>query len=236
MDTRRLLPLALAVVGLFGMKGVADWLRHLVPRGTLVAHEPEFTLRLRFGPRSPRRRIVIGRRGQATLAARTYLLEGWSARMPDAQGRTWEIERAPGEPARVVTVLPDRETRLPLAAPIEPELVIDQLGGEVGFRLRLKGAGGETLAPARVDGRPLPPPILRIEDAHGRVGARLRFDDTCGAGCAQSWRPPPGLAQPFRAVPELDLGPFAVKAAAFRFRLATPAGSLPTAATDSGSR
>ena len=55
--------------------------------------------------------------------------------------------------------------------------------------------------------------------ARGRMVGRLRFDNTCGAGCVQVWQPPPHLVQPLRAVPEVDLGPFRFEAAAFRFRL-----------------
>jgi peroxiredoxin len=43
------------------------------------------------------------------------------------------------------------------------------------------------------------------------------------------WRPPAGLIQPLRAIPEADLGPFPVAPAAFRFRLANRS-ALPTPA------
>ena len=139
--------------------------------------------------------------------------------MRDARGRTWEIERAPGEPARLITLHPHRIIPLPLATPVEPELVVEQSGRDVSFRLRFKGAGGETCGEVRVDGRRALPPALRIEDARGRTVGRLRFEDTCGAGCAQVWRPPTGLPQPLQAIPEADLGPFRLARAAFRFRL-----------------
>jgi hypothetical protein len=216
---RRWLPVVLVLFAVLGMKLLAVWLRDRVPRGTLVAEEPEYTLRLRFGPTSARRRVAEGHGGRVTMLARSYLLEGWSARMRDSQGHTWEVERASGEPARVLEVPPHEETRLPLATPVEPALVIEQSGREVLFHLRLKGAGDETLGAVRVNGEPVPPPTLRLEDAHGHRVARLRFEDTCGGGCVQGWRPPLGLAQPLRAIPEADLGPFRVQPAAFQFCL-----------------
>jgi hypothetical protein len=139
--------------------------------------------------------------------------------MRDARGRLWEIDRAEGEPSRRVEVFARRMTRLPLAVPVEPSLVVEQAGRDAVFRLRLRGAGGETCGAARLDGRRAPPPRLRLEDARGRVVGRLQFEDTCGAGCVRVWRPPPGLAQPLKAVPEVDLGPFVLNAPSFRFRL-----------------
>jgi peroxiredoxin len=193
------------------------WLRSR-STGTLVAREPEFTLFLRDS-RTAAVRPFASRGGRIALPVGQYWLEGWRARMRDARGRAWEIASAPGEPARIVEVRHGRVTRLPLAAPVELALVIEQSGSEVSFRLRLKGAGGETCGVVRVDGRPAPPPSLRIEDAHGRVVSRLRFEDTCGAGCAQIWRAPAGLPQPLQATPEADLGPFPFPLSVFRFHL-----------------
>jgi hypothetical protein len=185
-------------------------------RGSLVAAEPQFTLWLRSA-RGPR--LVEGRGGRAALPAGRYWLEGWSARMRDVQGHLWEIHRAVDEPSRMLEVLPGGVTTLPLAAPVQVELVIGQSGRDVSFRLRLKGAGQETVGEVRVDGRRLPPPALRIEDAGGRPLVRLHGEDTCGAGCAMTWRAPRELVQPFRAIPETSLGPFRGAAVAFRFRL-----------------
>src|SRR5207248_3080830 len=122
--------------------------------------------------------------------------------------RSWEIRRAAGEPVRMLQVRAGGVTRLALAAPVAPELVIEQSGPEVTFRLRLKAAGGETCGAVSVDGRAVPPPTLRILDARGRVVTRLKEDGGCGDGSAQSWRPPSGLAQPLTAVPEAHVGPF----------------------------
>jgi hypothetical protein len=196
--------------------GAGVWLWHHLRNSTLIAAEPEFRLGLHDGHRL---QAVEGRRGRVSLPAGQYLLHAWTVRMRDERGRTWEIDRDAGEPSRRIEVLPGRTARLPLAVPVEPDLVIQQTRREVLFRLRLRGASGETCGAVRVDGRLAPRPRLRLEDARGRVVARLRFEDTCGDGCVQVWRPPPGLAQPLKAVPEVDLGPIPQAATAFRFRL-----------------
>src|SRR5204863_7594519 len=133
-----------------------------------------------------------------------YRLEGWSARRRNSRGRVWEVRRAADEPARTLRVAAGRVTSLPLASPAQAELVVEQTGSEVIFHLRLTGAGQETLGEVRVDGRPLPPAGLRILDGHGRTVARLAGENRCGAGCAIVWRPPRGLIQPLRAIPQAD--------------------------------
>jgi peroxiredoxin len=162
---------------------------------------------------------VIGHAGRAAVATGEYALVGWSARRRDPHGRLWEVSRAEGEPARVLSVRAGRMTPLPLAAPVQAELVVEQTGSELAFRVRLMGAAKETLDEVRVDGRPLPPPGLRIQDARGHIVARLADEGRCGAGCAMVWRPPPELLQPLRATPEAALGPFRPVPATFRFRI-----------------
>jgi peroxiredoxin len=181
--------------------------------GTLVSTEPEFVLR--FSPPAAR---VVGRAGRATLPAGQYRLEGWTARRRDARGRVWQIERAEDEAARLLSVPVGRPTSLALVSPARAELVVEQAGAEVAFHLRLEGAAHETLGAVRVDGRPLPPPSLRILDTRGQTVARLAGESRCGAGCAMLWRPPHGLRQPLHAIPQADLGPFRLTPAAFRFR------------------
>jgi peroxiredoxin len=200
--------------------GGALWLRGPTT-GTLIARELEFILFVGDSRTASARSFEV-RGGRLPLPPGQYRLTGWRVRMRDTHGRAWEIASAPGEPARTVAVRSGHITWLPLAAPVEPALVVEQSGADVSFRLRLKGAGGETVGEVQVNGRPASPPALRIEDARGRVVGRVRFEDTCGAGCAQLWRPPPGLRQPLSAIPEVDLGPFRLTPAAFRFRLNAP--------------
>jgi peroxiredoxin len=179
-----------------------------------VSSEPDFVLRLRS---SRGQQLVAGHSGRVSFPPGDYRLDGWTAHRRDSRGRNWEIRRAEDEPARVFQVTAGHVTTLPLASPARTDLVVEQVGSEVSFRLRLVGAGQESLGEVRVDGRPLPPPSLRVEDARGRVVARLAGENRCGVGCAMVWRPPRGLVQPLRAIPEADLGPFPLEPAAFRF-------------------
>jgi peroxiredoxin Q/BCP len=184
--------------------------------GTLVVEEPEFTLFLAEGASDASRRVEG--KGPLVLKAGEHRLGGWWARRRDRRGQTWEVRTVPGEPSRPFRVAPHGQSRLTLAAQIEPFLYVEQSGPDLVFRLRLRAPYGETLGEVLLDGRPAPPPSLRIEDARGRVVGQLRFADTCGAGCARVWRPPAGLAPPLTAIPQVDLGPFPLATTAFRFR------------------
>lgn len=172
---------------------------------------PEFIVRLATDRGETRE--LRSRNGKVTVPAGVYWLTGWNVTLADAEGRLWTarggvlgmppLQSRLGLPA-------GRTVQVPLAGPLGVSVVPVVRGRTAMFTLTFAGPLGDRCFEVSVDGRRPAHPHLKILDEAGNLVDRLRFSFGCSFLCRLSWRAPAGVSGIFRAVPEIDFGPFQV--------------------------
>jgi peroxiredoxin len=83
-------------------------------------------------------------------------------------------------------------------------------GRTVRFSTILVGTLGDRCYEVQLDEQRPPRPYLKILDAQGKQVDRISYNFGCAFICLLSWRAPEALSGQFRAVPEIEWGPFRV--------------------------
>jgi len=119
---------------------------------------------------------LTGTGNPAVLPRGGYNLEHWTLRRTDEQGTMWTCGGSPPSGKKVLRIVQDQETQLPVGEPLVATLTATRCGSEYTFTHDLQGRLGEAI---RIDknGERVPPKV-RIKNADGSYDQSLTFGFT----------------------------------------------------------